>query len=391
MRKDIYAHFENIEKKELKKVLDFLQKECGGLDKFDVVQADKDNDLDGFLEFLKNEYGVTVPVEVLLTEKEAVKVAERKKAVADKEEQERLIKDTTEKLMEQYEDISEVTDSPKFKLARRFLRLCCLSKLGLVMVGKQGTGKSTLIRAVLEEEKIDYRVQSTATTYLDLLRFLWENKNRQVVILEDVAGLWDSDKINSLMRQMLGNVNEDKLISKGTPDYRVRDIDDNFPFLPNVIIVCNEIKNRENPVVKAILDRCAKPLNISLTNKELMMMFRVIISRSKSLTISQKDSIIKFIESNSSEATEMSLRTIHKIMEYFNKDEMNWKLLAMHELSVNPIKQLILKIKDSGYATTSDEVSAFQVKAKEMGLPSSRATFFNYCKEMKPNTALAEV
>jgi hypothetical protein len=385
MRKEIYERFKKIERYNLKKILDYLDKECNGLDNFDLIQAGNDLDLNGLVEYIKVEYGIIIPSTLLMTKEAEKENAESLDTQRQRIEEQELINKSLETIRNAYFDIDDLTDSPQLKMAKELISLSSKSKVPIIIYGKQGTGKSTLVRVMLDKFKLNYAVLSTATTYIDLIRFLWNNKSKDILMFEDVVGLWENDKINSLMRQVFGNSNESvKVVNKGTPDYRVRDIDDTFEIKGNVIVICNEIKNKENAIVQALLDRCAKPLYINISTKEFLMMYRIILSKSQSLTELEKDEIMKFVEANCNDAVEVSLRTIYKVIEFYKNDKNNWKKITMHELSVNPVKKLILEIKSQNYRTIGDEVQAFKEKATTLGLPNSRASFFRYQEEMKP-------
>jgi len=345
-------------------------------DKSLTIEENKIHFLQNFKDYLKED------VKELMLAEETKADFEKQKAEEELEKEKefkKTLKKEKEILKKWYKNTINLEESKAFYHINNFIKTSIKSDLSLIICSECGLGKTLNSLKILDKNKVDYEILSTASTHIHIIRFFYENRNKKVLLLDDTQGIFSNMKIISVLKQATWGNGEKKIIHKGTPDSRVKDIPEKFPFKPNLIILTNKIDNLKNPNTQAVLSRCIyTEIKISYTEK-ILMLEKVSKMTYKNLNENERKEIFDFIKQNTTEATEFDLRLLTKIYEIYLSNKDNWKELSKHLLKTDKKRELMLDLINSG-KPISQQISEFKERAEELNLASSRRAYFRFKK-----------
>lgn len=238
-------------------------------------------------------------------------VLEKEEAKAEKGFQESVKNLTKEKNKE--EIINEI-----FKIPIEYIKSVVKGfHNSFIFLGEQGTGKTTTTLKVLEKEKTKYCYHSGISTPKALFEFLYNHKDNEVLVFDDVAGLISNSYAISIILSALWSPTKKRVITWNSTRGKLN-IPSKFLFNSKIIIITNRIPN--NDYAKVVLSRCLLfELKISYFDK-IKLMYAICKDRK----------IVDFIKENSSEFTQnFDLRLIKKAEKFKKYDENNWKNLII--------------------------------------------------------------
>ena len=262
---------------------------------------------------------------------------------------------------------------------------------GFIAEGKGGTGKTFRILnkciSELGEDQVAYADSFTTPTALYV--WLYENKDKRILILDDCAGLMDNGKILSMLKGALWHVNDGKtrivnyLTTKPPKDEYDEPLPRSFEVDARIIIITNYL-NDDNPHVKAILSRVNKVL-VEVPRKELLMILKQIIKKDyHSLSQKDKEEILNYLESKTSNASEnLNIRTLLRMLDYriwANKNNKGdaWQPLCLKLLQRDDRLALVEKIQEDPTLTTETERENQFIELTG----DSRATYYRLKKKL---------
>jgi hypothetical protein len=263
---------------------------------------------------------------------------------------------------------------------------------GFIAEGKGGTGKTFRILnkciSDLGEDQVAYADSFTTPTALYV--WLYENRDKKILILDDCAGLMDNGKILSMLKGALWHVNDGKtrivnyLTTKPPKDEYDEPLPRSFEVDARIIIITNYV-NDDNPHVKAILSRVNKVV-VEVPRKELLIILRQIIQKDyHSLSQSDKEEILNYLESKTSNASEdLNIRTLLRMLDYkiwANKNSKGeaWQPLCLKLLQRDDRLALVEKILDD--PTLKTEIEREDKFIELTG--DSRATYYRLKKKLR--------
>ena len=237
--KELYKHFENIERQDLTKLLKYLDTDGGGLDKFDLKTADNTNDYEGLVDFLKQEYGVTVPYTVMDFKGSVEETKRQEKDVIRQEE--KATQDIADRFNKaivcKNKDISKHYDR-----LRKSIKMTAQGYFnGLFIQGKAGIGKSYQDIATLNEigfeleqgknlsiemNKEKYIIFSGDMSLAYLYRFLYEH-NGKVIVFRDLTKLVSAIRSIDILKAVM-ETHSSRLVQKALYSKEQDDIPDSF-------------------------------------------------------------------------------------------------------------------------------------------------------------------
>ena len=107
----------------------------------------------------------------------------------------------------------------------------------------------------IKKEKRDFVYLNTYTTPLALYKYLYDNKDK-LIVLDDVMGLFNNEKTLALLKSALWEVDGKRLITMNTTSRLLEGYPLIFEFKGQVIFLSNRIK--ENEHITALLSRTEK-------------------------------------------------------------------------------------------------------------------------------------
>jgi hypothetical protein len=186
------------------------------------------------------------------------------------------------------------------------------STSGVFLIGPKGTGKTTSVKRILEDNGRDYVVFSGKVTPLGLYNFL-KDHSKDIIVLDDVEGIENPASI-SLLKSVLGR---DKNGNATTINYAIRDHTYSFRFEGSLIVITNALKAQKEHL-EAVLDRMLI-INYEFTQEEIFDKMKDIClyNEYRTLNHSQELRIYNFIKESWKQGDNFSLRTLTRAFDAF--------------------------------------------------------------------------
>jgi len=264
---------------------------------------------------------------------------------------------------------------------------------GAIFCGKGGLGKThrciTMVAKKLDTKEFAYL--DSFSTPTSLFVYFWENREKEVIILDDVSGMLENNKILSLLKSALWHLpNGKRVISYNTTkpleDEMGRLVPRQFEFSSRLIILTNYI-DKENPHLKAVLSRINK-IDVNVPRKDLLELLNEIVQKDyRDLNITERKEVLNFlIEKTNQMSEDLNIRTLLRMFDYKcwarnNKKGDAWQTLCSTLLKRDERLVIVEKLQTDESLKTEDERIA---KFEEL-TGGSRATYFRLKKTIKTN------
>jgi len=232
---------------------------------------------------------------------------------------------------------------------------------GFVIQGVGGIGKSYNLFLKLKEMGVKFVLLKSHVSALSFYRFLYENREGQLIVLDDIVKLISDKDIVAMLLSALDYDNNQIAWLSNSP--LTKDLPSEFQFNSKIIILANDIK-AEDEFLRALKDRCIY-YRLEFTREQLIEMM-YILAKARGYDLKVVDYIKELSENNSIQ--NLSLRLLDKIAPYTVYED--WKRLITQITEIDETESLVLELIKSG-KKVRDQVAEFIEKT---GL--SRATFF---------------
>jgi len=232
---------------------------------------------------------------------------------------------------------------------------------GFICVGAGGMGKTFNLIFKLKEKNISFKILKGHTSALSFYRYLYENREKQYIIIDDISKLISDRDIISLLLGALDY--QQKIVAWTSNSPLTADLPSSFIFNSKVFILANDFDS-DNEFLKALKDRCI--FYEMKFSKEQIIQMLYILAKKRGYPIELIDYIKELSESNV--INNLSLRLLDKIYPYYSKK--NWKELIKDILEMNELENLVYQLMKSG-KLVKEQVAEFIEKT---GL--SRTYFF---------------
>lgn len=260
---------------------------------------------------------------------------------------------------------------------------------GCIIEGPGGIGKTWRVINLLRD--VEYAYTDSFTTPQALYCWMYTNRNREVLVIDDVSGFLEHVKILAFLKGGLWPVGENKnriihyMTTKPMQDENGNYVPNAFMLNARMIIVTNKL-NRKNPHLNAILTRI-NSCCVEIDYEEMMNILEQVTQRDyPSLSLDERMEVLKFIKDNTSEANDdLNIRTLIKCFQQkvyskrIQKPNL-WRQLAMMSiLQKNPALIVIEElVNDPSYQTEDERIAEFK---KRVG--KSRASYFRYKESLR--------
>jgi predicted ATP-binding protein involved in virulence len=138
------------------------------------------------------------------------------------------------------------------------------STSGVLITGRRGTGKTTVVTDILKRLNKEFVNFSGKVTALGLFHFIKNNSNK-IIVMDDCEGL-ESEIVLSFLKTILGR---DKNGQAQTVSYSFRKEIESFKFSGSIIIITNWLENAQKEHLEAVKDRMYI-INYDLTKEEMI-------------------------------------------------------------------------------------------------------------------------
>lgn len=212
----------------------------------------------------------------------------------------------------------------------------------LIILGKQGLGKSFLALETLNGEKVRYVYHSGFSSPMALYKLLYENKDENVVnVFDDTYGLVSQPQALTIILKALYSVGEKREIMWNSTTAKLQ-IPTRFIYNAKTILITNELPKIS--VSKLILSRCLVYEFNFRYEDVLKIMYEIAKTKHSKLNEKERLEIVDFIKENTDESTEnFDLRLQQHIENLYLYDKENYKRLSLSLLTKDERLYLLKK------------------------------------------------
>jgi len=207
---------------------------------------------------------------------------------------------------------------------------------GLILKGNAGLGKSfnciKSLKSLGFKKGKNFEMLGCYTTPLEFYKFLYENKDNKVLILDDTIGFFNNRiNVGLVLASLWGEGR--RIVRYNSSTGRLKNIPMSFIFNSKIIWCANDLPKE----IEAVKSRCYF-YEIKFSYNEILKLFYEIGKLNKI-----NSEVIDYIKENTDESTEnFDFRLLFKINEIYRNNKKNWKEIANKLLGLNKNESLAL-------------------------------------------------
>jgi len=260
----------------------------------------------------------------------------------------------------------------KYKLLEQGLKAITDGTINLLILkGDAGFSKTYSTQKYLEENKKNSFYLNSYTTPLEFYHLLYQNRNREVIIIDDTQGIGDLKIIAMLKGACWGVINGDRKVSYHTTakEFEKRNLPSTFDLKANIILIMNESIREFKPILDRGVD-----IDFKFSFKEKLEIFRSVKKEAKI-----DDTILDYVALNCTEANKnISIRSLVTLSKLKTSGAV-WQDFAEEMFKLNDETQLLIDL----VSKCQKIEDACKEWCHETG--RSRRTFFRIKKDIIKN------
>jgi len=197
----------------------------------------------------------------------------------------------------------------------------------LILRGDAGFSKTYTTLKYAKDNEINYKYINTYATPLSFYKILYKNRNKDLLIFDDIQSINDP-KIRSILKAACwGSENGKKLVSYYSTSKLMESnkLPESFECTPNILLIFNNDYSGFEPIIdRGVL------INFEFSFKEKMEIFELFKKDAKI-----DDEVLEYVKENCNEATKnLSLRSLITLSDLKRK-EYDFRLFAEEMLVKN--------------------------------------------------------
>ena len=280
------------------------------------------------------------------------------------------------------------------------IEMACLGiSNGCFICGKGGLGKSYRTIQIANRLNVKYNIIRSKISPPSVYTFFWENRNKQVLIIDDPANFVSDATTLAILKSVLWAENDGERLASYQTQRVLKDaygspIPPSFPINFSLIILTNKL-NEKNEDLQAVLTRIYK-INVDIPRSEIFRIMEQIIQKPyEGLSMEERTEVLEFIKQNiPSGVSNLNLRTLIKGFQCkkyakIKKSEI-WKDLMLADMKIENLDAVIEELlNDNSFDTEKAPMEARCERFIEL-TGMARATFYRILKKIKPNLVLED-
>ena len=242
---------------------------------------------------------------------------------------------------------------------------------GVIILSPTALGKTSMVLNMID--KLQYEYISTKTTPLGLYIDLYNNKDRDIIVLDDMESILDSiDGLKLLMACLWPSKENKRVVNYSTS--KKLEVPKRFEIKARIIMLVNDLNKSK---ISTLLSRVLY-CELNPTHKEkISLLYEMSERKYKDLEYEARVEVVSFIEEITTEATaNLNLRTLIKGYEFRRFSLSKWKQLISKELRVDERKAILLQLLESDLTSTQ----RLEEWNKKSGL--NKTQYYHYKKQL---------
>ena len=235
----------------------------------------------------------------------------------------------------------------------------------LILLGKQGLGKSFLALETLNTQKSNYRYHSGFTSPMALYKLLYENRGKDIInVFDNTNGLVSQPQALSLVLNALYSVSGNREIMWNSTTAKLQ-VPTRFIYEAKTIFITNELPKAYTS--RLILSRCLI-YDFQFPFVDIIkIMYEIAKTKHPKLEKKERLNIVDFIRDNCDESSvNFDLRIQQHIENLYLYDKINWGKLSL-PLLTKDTRLFVLKNILKECATMENPIQKSVEKFKEAG------------------------
>lgn len=299
-----------------------------------------------------------------------------------KEQEDKEIKDSeeaTKELEDWKRSESQHVNIPEFKIPKQLMNVVLSGSdyHGLILLGEGGIGKTVMSLSVIKNqfEPCGWEYLNGYTTPLALYEFLYNNRKKKVLIMDDVEGLFNNPVSLGIMKGALWDTDGKRIVQYASKSDKM-ELPGAFTTEAKIIILCNKIPKQADQSMRALLSRTIS-YEFNLNYETKYNICCDLVMQNKELTDLQKSEIIHILEKNTNEATkDFNFRTLKKAISFVKYNPEVAETLFKETTTEDELKSTYLSL---------DKNNTVKLQCKKFCdlTGKSRATFFRVKKQLE--------
>lgn len=242
----------------------------------------------------------------------------------------------------------------------------------LTLLGSPGTGKTFTTLQYLKGKNINYAYINSYATPLSFYELLYENRNKDVLVFDDIHGV-SNPLVLSMLKSACWVSDEKRIVSYYSTSSKMdlRDLPESFEFSAKVVLIFNKLIQGYEPMVNRGIT-----INFDFNFKEKMRIFEELKNDADI-----GEDILDYVKANCNDATNnLSIRTL-VILSKLKRSGQDFKIFAKEILTVDEDKKLLIELSHTEWAdiTGMHQATYFRHK-KKYGLKDSQIRNFRTLK-----------
>jgi len=276
---------------------------------------------------------------------------EKELIIQEQKQQEKKQADEEQARIEFYNSLEQIEKTEQsdillkhFYILRQYVLMVANGNSnGLIVEGSCGLGKSFNIIKALKDSKKEFVYCSGFSSTLDFYHFLYENKDK-IIFFDDMKNIFKSEASLELLKAGLYSPTDKRIIRYNSTTPKLR-VPKEFIFEGSIIVALNELNNKQNEDLKAVIDRVLY-LQIRFSYEEKIKVIKELVKQDyKELTQEQRDYVFKYLQTNTNEATQnLNFRLLYKLYEIYRYNSEEFPKLAKEIIQTNRHQELILTL-----------------------------------------------